>query len=209
MHIEPGVLALAKVASANVAAIGLTGAAVVALTQSSRLILKTVLAALFFCVFMQAFHMKVGPSELHFVGAIPIYLILGVVPTLLGFGVGLAIQALLFEPNDMVHLGVNFLTLALPLLFVHYTQDDKLRQIRMTSVLKLDGLYYSGVVLMVGFWLSVGDVATPFAAWLQFAVSYATVAVLEPLVTVAMVLMIQRWRHNELVKKCFLLHTVA
>lgn len=59
---------------------------------------------------MQVWHLPIGPSELHMVGAMPIYLLLGFVPTLLGFGLGLLLQGLIFEPQDLAHLSINFLS---------------------------------------------------------------------------------------------------
>jgi hypothetical protein len=82
---------------------------------------------------MQAFHLPVGPSELHFLGAMPIYLALGFVPTLFGFAIGLLAQGLIFAPADLVHLGVNFLSLAVPLVLVHATLGKRLDTARTRS----------------------------------------------------------------------------
>ena len=38
---------------------------------------------------------------------------------------------------------------------------------------------------MVGFWLALGQEATPLAQWVQFAASYMALVLLEPLVTLA------------------------
>ena len=109
MHIEPGILSSAKIAFANVAAVGMLAACAPALVKRPALLLRTAMAALFFSIFMQVFHMPVGASELHFVGAMPIYLLLGFVPTLFGFAFGLLLQGLLFDPQDLAHLAVNSL----------------------------------------------------------------------------------------------------
>ena len=68
MHIEPGVLNAAKVLYANAAAIATLAAFSPKLLRPDNLI-KTILAAAFFSVFMEVFHLPVGASELHFVGA--------------------------------------------------------------------------------------------------------------------------------------------
>ncbi len=69
MHIEPGVLNAAKVLYANGAAIAtLVAFAPKLITRPDNLV-KTLLAALFFSLFMEVFHLPVGASELHFVGA--------------------------------------------------------------------------------------------------------------------------------------------
>ena len=53
-------------------------------------IVKIALAAVFFSLFMEAFHMPVGPSELHFVGASAVYFVFGFLPALFGFAIGLS-----------------------------------------------------------------------------------------------------------------------
>src|SRR5687767_6156276 len=194
MHIEPGVLAAAKIAAANVVALGLVGGAAWLALRRPALLLRSALAALFFTLCMQSFYWKVGPSELHFVGAMPMYLALGPVPTLLGFAAGLVLQGLLFEPADLLHLSVNTLSLALPLLAVHATLGQRLQRVDLRAVLRLDAAYYAGVTAMVGFWLSIGEVATPLSEWARFAASYLAVVALEPVVTLAVLLGVQRGR---------------
>lgn len=206
MHIEPGILSGAKIAAANLAAIGLVAAQAPQVVKRPQLILRTLLAALFFSVFMQSFHLPAGASELHFIGAMPIYLTLGFVPTLLGFGLGLLLQGVIFEPADLLHLGVNFLSLAMPLLALHLGLGRKLAAGAATeirSVLKLDAAYYAGVAAMVGFWLSMGEVATPFAEWMTFAAAYLPVVLIEPVLTVAVVRLLQSQAHRPLVQLCF------
>ncbi len=189
MHIEPGFLSEAKILFANVAAVGLLAAHAPALARRPALWLRTLLAAAFFSVFMESFHLPVGPSELHFVGAMPIYLLFGLLPTLFGFAAGLLLQGLLFEPQDLVHLAVNALSLIVPLLAVHHTLGRRLAggTADVAALLKLDGAYYAGVTLMVGFWLTQGAVAVSLADWAAFAASYLGVVALEPLFTVAIV----------------------
>lgn len=203
MHIEPGVLAAAKIAAANVAALGLVAVASLALLRRPALVLRTALAAAFFTLCMQALHLKVGPSELHFIGAMPMYLALGAVPTLLGFALGLLLQGLLFEPADLVHLSVNTLSLALPLLAVHATLGRRIAGVDLRTVLRLDATYYAGVTAMVGFWLSIGVVATPLADWLRFAASYLAVVAIEPVLTVGVLLFVGRVRSRRWAAWCF------
>ena len=203
MHIEPGVLAAGKVAAANVAALALVAAAAWPVARRPALALRTLLAAAFFTLCMQAFHLKVGPSELHFVGAMPMYLAFGLVPTLLGFALGLLLQGLLFEPADLVHLAVNTLSLAVPLLALHATIGRRVGAVTLRTVFELDATYYAGVTLMVGFWLSMGTVATPLTEWARFAASYAAVVALEPVVTVAVLLAIGRARRRAWAALCF------
>lgn len=203
MHIEPGYLSHTKVVMASVAATALLGGYLLPLLKQPSLWLRTGLAALFFSLFMQAFHLTVGPSELHFIGAMPIYLAFGFVPTLFGFALGLLAQGLLFEPQDLMHLAVNTLSLAVPLVAVHYTAGRKLVLRGWLDVLKLDSRYYAGVTAMVGFWLAMGEIETPLVEWLHFAASYVAVVALEPLVTIAVLALIRRVQHTGLGTACF------
>ncbi|NOZ52993.1 MAG: energy-coupling factor ABC transporter permease [Gammaproteobacteria bacterium] len=209
MHIEPGLIAQTKVILANVSALGVLGYYAKDVLKQPADIVRTLLAALFFSLFMQSFHVSVGPSELHFVGAMVMYLTLGFLPTLLGFGLGLLLQGLLFDPMDLPHLAVNSLSLVLPLIAVHYTLGRKLRQIskdhRLSwgAILKLDAMYYSGVTAMVGFWLLLADAATPFAAWAAFASSYLLIVAVEPVFTYGVVRLLKRYEHTRLVDLCF------
>ncbi len=183
MHIEPGYVASAKILAANAAAIALVGSQSVHLLKQPSQIVRSLLAAAFFTLAMQAFHLPVGPSELHFLGAMPLYLSLGFIPTLFGFALGLLVQGLLFDPSDLAHLGVNFLSLSLPLVLVHATFGQRLGARSVRNIMKLDAAYYAGVTLMVGFWLALGEVATPLSAWLAFAASYASIVAIEPVIT--------------------------
>jgi len=209
MHIEPGYIAQAKLMLANTSALGVLAYYAKDLIARPTDVLRTLLAALFFSLFMQGFHLNVGPSELHFVGAMAIYLTLGFIPTLFGFALGLLLQGLVFEPTDLVHLAVNSLSLIVPLIAVHYTLGHKLRdatsgsRVNWLNIVKLDALYYAGVTAMVGFWLLVGEVATPFAAWAAFASSYLALVVVEPLFTYSLVKLLKRHESKPLVDTCF------
>ncbi len=203
MHIEPGYVSATKIALANIAAIGVLGSQSLQLVRQSQLMVRALLAAIFFSVFMQMFHLQVGPSELHFVGAMPIYLTLGFVPTLIGFGLGLLLQGLLFNPADLVHLGINFLSLAAPLALLHATLGKRVQKLDIKTILKLDAAYYSGVTLMVGFWLSVSEVATPLAAWAAFAASYISIVLIEPVFTWVIVKSLARYKDSRVLRYCF------
>ena len=207
MHIEPGIIAQAKVMAANAGAAGLLLVYAKDLIKNPADIVRMLLAAVFFSLFMQSFHVNVGPSELHFVGAMVIYLTLGFVPALIGFAVGLLLQGVLFEPLDLPHLAVNSLSLIVPLIAVHYTLGRKLREqegvITWKNILKLDALYYSGVTAMVGFWLVMSNVATSFTAWATFAASYLVIVACEPLLTYAALRLLKRHEGNKIVDICF------
>ncbi len=210
MHIEPGFIAQAKVMGANVAAVGVLGFYARNFLAKPFDIPKALLAAVFFSIFMQSFHMSVGPSELHFVGAMAIYLTLGFTPTLFGFAIGLLLQGLIFDPMDLPHLAINSLSLIVPLITVHFTAGKKLfdrsfnKRVSWPTILKLDGIYYTGVTSMVGFWLLIGDVATPFTAWLSFASSYLVVVAFEPVVTTVTVRALKKYEHTLVIKRLFI-----
>ncbi|WP_311222120.1 MULTISPECIES: energy-coupling factor ABC transporter permease [unclassified Acidovorax] len=188
MHIEIGILSQDKIAYASAAASALLGAHAMGLLKSPTAWLRTALAAFFFSLLMQAWHLPVGPSELHLVGAMPIYLLFGFIPTLFGFGLGLLVQALVFEPQDLAHLAINFLSLAVPLVATHHALGRRMQGISVANVLKLDAAYYAGVTLMVGFWLSISSDAAPVADWALFAASYLSLVALEPLLTIGLLL---------------------
>jgi ABC-type Co2+ transport system permease subunit len=190
MHIQPGILAAQKIAYANVMAWSTLASFAPALLKTPPLLVKTLAAAGFFSVLMEIFHLPVGPSELHLVGASAVYFLFGFLPTLFGFALGLAIQGLVFEPQDLLHLGVNSLSLILPLIAAHgaigrqfFAKGAKRQALRWSEIVKFDAIYYSGVVGMVGFWLLNGSEATPLASWGVFAISYLPLILVEPVFT--------------------------
>ncbi|MFP4130159.1 MAG: energy-coupling factor ABC transporter permease [Halorhodospira sp.] len=189
MHIEPGVLAQPKLILAGTASAGVLAYYLRYLARRPGDWLRTALAAVFFSAFMQAFHVPVGASELHFVGAMPIYLTLGFLPTLFGFAVGLLVQGILFAPGDLIHWAVNSLSLILPLALVHYTFGRRLREggeaLTWARIVRLDAIFYSGVAAMVGFWLAGTE--TGLSAWAAWASSYAAIVAVEPLITYALI----------------------
>jgi ABC-type Co2+ transport system permease subunit len=207
MHIEPGIIAQAKILAANIGAAGLLLTYAKDLIKNPADIVRMLVAAVFFSLFMQGFFVKVGPSELHFVGAMVIYLTLGFVPTLIGFAVGLLLQGVLFDPLDLPHLAVNSLSLIVPLIAVHYTLGRKLREqdsvITWKNILKLDAMYYSGVAVMVSFWLTMSNVSTSFAAWATFASSYLVLVACEPLLTYSALRLLKRHEGSKIVDICF------
>lgn len=219
MHIEPGFVAPAKLALANLSAAGVVAwyakEQLIELAKAPWTLAKTALAALFFSLFMQAFHMPVGPSELHFVGAMAIYLTLGFVPTMLGFAIGLLFQGLLFAPTDLVHLGVNSLSLMLPLAAVHqivgrkFFAGDLGARLSRARILGLDAMYYAGVTSMVGFWLWIGNEATALSSWLAFAASYLAVVAIEPLITWGILTGLQRLRGSTLASRLTTIDSLA
>lgn len=214
MHIEPGILNAAKITYANITAVTTLGAYSLVLIKRPDILIKTLLAACFFSLFMEVFHLKVGASELHFVGASAVYVIFGFIPTLFGFALGLALQGLLFEPQDLIHLGVNSLSLILPLIASHgllgrrfFAKDG--RKINWPAIAKFDAMYYAGVVLMVGFWLSIGEEPTPLRNWLTFSASYLPLVMLEPLFTCFVVRKLKAYESSSTLRQFTTISTLA
>lgn len=201
MHIEPGALNAAKVLYGHAAAAATLLLYAPRLLKHVDQVAKTLLAALFFSLFMEVYHLPVGVSELHFVGASAIYFIFGFLSTLFGFAIGLLLQGLLFEPQDLVHLGVNSLSLMLPLIAAHGLFGRTARRLSWQAVLRFDAVYYGGVVAMVGFWLSIGEEPLPLDNWLLFAASYAPLVLCEPLFTCLAVRLLKRWPQSALLQR--------
>ena len=219
MHIEPGFVQPAKIAMANAGAVTvLVWAAKEQIKDWAKApwtLAKTGVAAVAFTVFMQSFSAPVGPSELHFVGAMAMYLTLGFWPVLMGFALGLLVQGLVFSPWDLVHLGVNALSLMVPLVLVHFTMGKALfdgnakRRLNFATMVKLDAAYYAGVTSMVGFWLWIGGAETSLAAWATFAASYLVVVAAEPLLTYGVVGGLKKIQDTRLVQNLFVVNQLT
>jgi ABC-type Co2+ transport system permease subunit len=126
MHIEPGLIAPVKLSLAAATAVLVYLRVLPRWLRQPRLWVRTALAAVFFDVHAgfphaggavrTAFHRRnAGVSELCYL------------PAMLGFGIGLFLQALIFEPQDMVHLAVNTLSLVIPLTWCTGASANRLR----------------------------------------------------------------------------------
>jgi cobalt/nickel transport system permease protein len=63
-------------------------------------------------------------------------------------------------------------------------------------VLRLDAVYYAGVVAMVGFWLLLSTDAFAMADWARWALAYMPILLLEAMLSFIAVTVIGRWRHR-------------
>ncbi len=214
MHIELGILNAAKLTAANTGAAVTLSAHALSFVKKPGLLIKTGLAAVFFSGFMQAFHMPVGASELHFIGASAVYLLFGFLPALFGFALGLLLQAMLFEPADMLHLGVNILSLGLPLIAAHailgrrfFSSQDQ-TEIKWATIVRFDAIYYAGVIAMVGFWLSLGSEPTPFLNWAMFAIAYVPLVFLEPAFTYYALRLARRFSGEDILGSLTMIRTL-
>ena len=141
-----------------------------------------------------------------FIGASAIYFVFGFLPTLFGFALGLLLQGLVFDPQDLVHLGVNSLSLMLPLIAAHglfgrRLFDSQSRRLDWQSVVRFDAVYYGGVVAMVGFWLAIGEEPLALDNWLLFAAAYAPLVLCEPLFTCLVVRLLKRWPDSAVLQR--------
>ncbi|RYC25794.1 energy-coupling factor ABC transporter permease [Ciceribacter ferrooxidans] len=207
MHIEVGIIDPVRIALANAAALGVVASQLPAVVRNPLVVPKTLVSAVVFSALMQAWHLPVGPSELHLIGATTIYMLFGFAPAMLGFALGLVLQAFLFEPGDIPHLGVNALSLMVPMIAVHYSFgrrlfDAKLRdRFNLGKVLRIDAVYYAGVSAMVGFWLMISNDAVAFSDWATWVAAYFPVFVVEAFITFTAVSVIKGLRANGLVSR--------
>lgn len=134
---------------------------------------------------MQSVHLSAGAFELYVVGAMPVYLLLGFIPALLGAVLALLIQGTLLDAHHLPQLALSGLALLVPLIAVHFTLGRKLgtltngHHICWRSLLKLDAMYYAGVTGIAGVWLLMTEATLPFAALGMFATVCFAIAALE------------------------------
>ncbi|MBV2184782.1 MAG: energy-coupling factor ABC transporter permease [Rhizobium sp.] len=207
MHIEVGIIDPVRLALANAAALTLVAAQLPAIVKNPLVVPKAILAAVGFSAMMQIWHLPVGPSELHLIGATTIYMLFGFAPAMLGFALGLVLQAFLFEPSDIPHLGVNALSLMIPMVAAHLSFgrrlfDANLRyRFSLGKVLRIDAVYYAGVSAMVGFWLMISNDSFALADSATWVAAYFPVFVAEAVITFSVVSLIRGVRSNTLVTR--------
>jgi hypothetical protein len=201
MHIEPGIVHGAKMALALVTAAGAAGMSVRLIAKdlltrpvvslTVRSLIATLVGLLFFEVFP---HVAVGVSEVHFILGTSLLLILGVAPAAVGLAGALALQGLLFAPSDLPMYAVNVTTLLLPLFAIRLLARTWLRgdvayvDLGYKDVLKLSATYQGGVIAWVAFWVIYGQGigAETLASLITFALAYAMVIIVEPLIDLAL-----------------------
>lgn len=201
MHIQPGVVEGAKmVLSYGTAAVSLGGAVKLA-GQTIRsdggvraLVLRSIVTTVMvFCFFEILPHYRVGVSEVHFIFGALLYLVFGAGPVAIGLSLGLLLQSLLFETEDLPQYFINVTTLIIPLWAVAGLARRIVRlhtpyvELKYAQALVLSVAYQGGVILVVALWSIYGRGfgADNLAAIARFAVSYLLVIVVEPLVTLA------------------------
>ncbi len=200
MHIEPGVVDVAKMTlsyGTAIAAVGFAGKLALetvkkdgVLSLAVRSVFTTIAV---FCYFQVLPHHPVGVSEVHLIMGSTLFLIFGVAPTAIGLGLGLALQGLLFAPLDLPQYGINLTTLLVPLFAMSLLAKKIIpaktayKDIEYKQALALSTAYQGGIVTWVAFWAFYGQGfgAETLASVALFGTAYMSVIIVEPLVDLA------------------------
>lgn len=200
MHIEPGIVAGAKIvlSYATAAAAGATTLKMAfdaALEKglaslAARAALSTAAVFTFFQVLP---HHAVGISEVHLILGSTLFLVFGAAPAALGLALGLLLQGLFFAPFDLPQYGMNVTTLLVPLIGIRalaariIAPGTAYVDLSYLQALKLSTAYQGGIVAWVAFWALYGQGfgAANLAAVASFGAAYMSVVLLEPLVDLA------------------------
>jgi hypothetical protein len=119
-----------------------------------------------------------------------LFLIFGAAPAALGLALGLLLQGIFLVPTDLPQYGMNVTTLLVPLFAINalaariVARDTAYVDLRYGQALSLSTAYQAGIVAWVAFWAIYGRGmgAENLSSIATFAVSYAMVIVVEPLV---------------------------
>lgn len=200
MHIEPGIVAGAKIALSYATA---AGAGLYTLKQAwgalretglaSLVGRSTLCAALVFGFFEVLPHYPVGVSEVHFILGSTLFLILGAAPAAIGLALGLLLQGLFFAPFDLPQYGINVTTLLVPLFAVQALAHRIIApgtayvDLKYSQAFALSTAFQGGVVAWVAFWAFYGQGfgAANLAAVASFGAAYMSVVLIEPLADLA------------------------
>ncbi|GGD36650.1 energy-coupling factor ABC transporter permease [Sinisalibacter lacisalsi] len=198
MHIEPGLIAPAKM----VLAFGTSAAAGL---YSAKLALETVrnsgpaslaarglIATGAVLAFFQLLpHPPVGVSEVHLILGSTLFLTLGAAPAAIGLVLGLLLQGLFFAPWDLPNYAANVTTLLVPLFAMAalarriIAPGTAYVDLTYAQVARLSATFQGGIVAWVAFWAFYGQ---GFAAWesvVTFGAAYMLVVLIEPLIDLA------------------------
>ncbi|MCP4933291.1 MAG: cobalt transporter [bacterium] len=200
MHIEPGVVDVAKMTlsyGTAIAAVGFAGKLTLETIKKDG-VLSLALRSLFttiavFCYFQVLPHHPAGVSEVHLIMGSTLFLIFGVASTAIGLGLGLALQGFLFAPLDLPQYGINLTTLLVPLFAMSLLAKKIIpaktayKDIEYKQALALSTAYQGGIVTWVAFWAFYGQGfgAETLAGVALFGTAYMSVIIIEPLVDLA------------------------
>src|SRR5258708_2859265 len=197
MHIEPGIVDGTKIVLSYATAAAACGYAVKLAAQTVReqgtasfAMRAGTTLALVFPFFEMLPHFPVGVSEVHFIFGSTLFLIFGAAPAAFGLALGLLLQGMFFVPSDLPQYSMNVTTLLVPLFAINalaariVARDTAYVDLRYGQALSLSTAYQAGIVAWVAFWAIYGRGmgAENLSSIATFAVSYAMVIVVEPLV---------------------------
>ena len=200
MHIEPGVVAGAKLAFGYATAAGSVGVAAKLAYDTAKedgftpLVVRSVMTTiLVFCFFEVFPHQPVGVSEVHLILGSTLFLIFGAGPAAVGLALGLLSQGTFFAPADLPQYGMNVTSLLVPLFAMSVLahriipKATAYKDVTYAQALALSTAYQGGVVAWVAFWALYGNGfgAENLANVASFGAAYMTVIIIEPLLDLA------------------------
>lgn len=198
MHIEPGIVAGAKIvlsyATAGTAGLFTLKLAVDALRDRglpSLAIRCAITTAAVFTFFQLMPHFAVGVSEVHFILGSTLFLLFGAAPAAIGLALGLLIQGLFFAPFDLPQYGMNVTTLLVPLFALQALAHRIIApgtayvDLGYGQTLALSTAYQGGIVAWVAFWAIYGQGFAGLGGIATFGAAYMLVVLIEPLVDLA------------------------
>jgi len=200
MHIEPGVVAGAKIFLSYATAGGVLGAMVKYSWDNIKenglvsFVIKSIMATMIvFSCFEILPHYPIGVSEVHLILGTTIYLIFGLAPAMVGLALGLLVQGVFFAPFDLPQYGINVTTLLASILILHIVAQRIIpkgmayKDISYTQLLKLSIAWEGAIVSWVAFWAFYGQgfTAENIHNVLIFGGAYMGVVILEPLIDLA------------------------
>lgn len=196
MHIEPGVVAGAKLALSYATAVGSVGLAAKLAYDTIKndggvpalAIRSLITTVLVFCFFEVLPHYPVGVSEVHFILGSTLFLIFGGGAAAIGLAFGLLLQGVLFAPSDLAQYGINLTTLLVPLWGMSLLAKKIIpahtayKDVKYRQALALSTTYQGGIVAWVAFWALYGGGfgAENLAQVMSFGAAYMLVIVVEP-----------------------------
>ena len=201
MHIEPGVVAGAKLTLGYATAVGAFGLAAKMSYDSIRthggilpFLVRSVAAVLLVFAFFELLpHRPVGVSEVHLILGSTLFLIFGAGPAAIGLSLGLLAQGLLFSPADLAQYGMNVTTLLAPLYAMSLLarkiipERAAYKDVTYRQALALSTVYQGGIVAWVAFWALYGQGAgmENLAQVSSFGAAYMAVILIEPVLDLA------------------------
>ena len=216
MHIEVGVVEGAKMVLSYGTAAAAFGYLAKQAWQSAKekgtmsLLLRSVLTTLLVLTFFEVFpHHPVGVSEVHLILGSTLFLVFGLAPAGIGLALGLLIQGLFFAPFDLPNYSINVTTLLVPLYSMALIarkvipQSTAYKDLSYAQTVKLSLAYQGGIISWVAFWALYGQGfgAENLTSVGTFAVAYASIVLLEPVIDIAVLAgakALNQWKMNPL-----------